>query len=126
MSCDYHVTKQQLYDVMWLFGLNLLLLLSLAQIFNDCELLVWSHCLRVGESFTVRGTQEEKRYELDVIIAPLPPGVERTVPEGTVAVYNCNRGYSRRGNNMGACVAGHWMGDLPTCTGECACVSVEW
>lgn len=72
--------------------------------------------LRVGESFTVRGTQEEKRYELDVIIAPLPPGVERTVPEGTVAVYNCNRGYSRRGNNMGACVAGHWMGDLPTCT----------
>ena len=50
--------------------------------------------------------------------------MERTVPEGTVAVYNCNRGYSRRGNNMGACVAGHWMGDLPTCTGECGMVGV--
>ena len=65
----------------------------------------------------MEGTQRERNYELDVIIAPLPPEVERIVPEGTVAVYGCNRGYVRQGYNRRACVDGSWMGDLPTCRG---------
>ena len=78
----------------------------------------FSPLTRIGDSFIVDGNDEEKRYDLDVLLGPLFPGYERKVPEGTVTMYTCNKGYQVEGNRRTVCLGGQWIGNLPNCTGR--------